>query len=409
MKLLLKTQIEPKPIELLFDTIMDTEEVKDVFIPTGSFDKSRLRILDPVCNSFKKGDSVIEWTTSEGRYIDDDGKECELYFELPEQFCFGVNAVYDLMTTKEDKVIDNAKGLQICYPLTGMKSIESPSKDEKYAISVLQALWQVTWDKMKEECEKDSLLVPEPTYNSYLAAQKRKEPERAVKPVFSFPMKEDDSKKKIEDKSKPRRAYIKLLTKGDGRKMRCSTQIYGPGDKQDKTGLKYLDVRGRVHMVVKWEGAFWGSHGQKAPYGASVRLRVAQMNFTPQPDEAEKRRMLPQNSAPVAEDDGSDNEKHHDEDSDGENEGFVKPGEDDGNPLDALGDDEVQKPNKKKITKETKKPAVLSDDDSEDSHSGVSAKKRTSAPPNKDTKASERRKAALAAKRRKAPSKKSGE
>ena len=28
-------------------------------------------------------------------------------------------------------------------------------------------------------------------------------------------------------------------------------------------------------------GISWGSHGQKASYGASVRLRVTEMNFTP--------------------------------------------------------------------------------------------------------------------------------
>ncbi len=326
---------------------MDTEEVKDIFVPIGTFDKTRLRILDPVAHSFMKGNSEVEWTTSEGRYINDDGEECELYFDLPEQFCFGINAVYGVGTETEDKTLENAKGLQICYSLTGMKTIENPTKDEKYAISVLKALWEASWDKMQAECERsDDLLVPNPTYNSFLAAQKRKDPELAVKPIFAYPQKPDpkNPKKKVEDRTKPQRAYIKLLTKGEGRKMRCQTQIYGPGDKQDKTGLKYIDVRGRIHPLFKWEGVFWGSHGQKAPYGASVRLRVAQMNFTPQPDEIPKRRMLSPNAAPAVEDDGSDDDGHgryatgqgeHDEAYGSEDEGFIKPGDDD-DPMDVL-------------------------------------------------------------------------
>lgn len=326
---------------------MTTTDVKDIFVPTGTFDKTRLRVLDPVTHSFTKGDSEIEWTTSEGRYIDDDGEECELFFELPEQFCFGINAVYPVGTAKEDKHLENIVGLQICYPLTGMKTIENPTKDEKYIQRVFQALWQVAWDKMQVECEKEELLVPNPTYNSYLAAQKRKNPEMAVKPVFAFPQKTDpkNSKKKVEDRSKPRRVYAKLLTKGNGRKMRCITQIYGPGDKQDKTGLRYMDKRGKVHPLFKWEGVFWGSHGQKAPYGASIRLRIAQMNFTPQSEGVPKRRMLAPNSAPPEEDDSSDDEGafsaggSHD-DAGGEDEGFAQPGDDE-NPMDALdGSDE---------------------------------------------------------------------
>ena len=334
----------------LFDTMYNTEEIKDAFVPIGTFNKSRLRILNPITHSFTKGDSEIEWTTSEGRYVDDDGEECELFFELSDAFCFGVNGVYEIGTKKDDKIIENMKGLQMCYPLTGMKTIENPTKDEKYTQRILEALWGATWKKMQEECEMEELRVPNPSYNSYLAAVKRKNPEYAVKPVFAFPQKIDpkNSTKKIEDRSKPRRVFIKFRTKGEGRKMRCFTQIYGPGDRQDKTGLKYFNVRGRVHPVIKWAGVFWGSHGQKASHGASVRLRVEQMNYTPLADEIPKRRMLPSNSAPPIEEDNSDNEDRYD--STGEDEGFENPGDDE-NPADIIkgdgsessGEDESEK------------------------------------------------------------------
>ena len=49
--------------------------------------------------------------------------------------------------------------------------------------------------------------------------------------------------------------------------------------------LKYMwqpdnYVSGIGHPVVLWDGIFWGSHGQTS-YGASARLRVYEMNFTP--------------------------------------------------------------------------------------------------------------------------------
>ena len=41
-----------------------------------------------------------------------------------------------------------------------------------------------------------------------------------------------------------------------------------------------MGVHGACHPVVHWNGIFWGSHGQ-ASYGASIRLRVTEMNFSP--------------------------------------------------------------------------------------------------------------------------------
>ena len=67
-------------------------------------------------------------------------------------------------------------------------------------------------------------------------------------------------------------------------------------------------IRGVGHPVVHWDGIFCGSHGQKASYGASVRLRVSEMNFTPIEDSSvPHRRMLAPNTS-LLEQDVSDNE-----------------------------------------------------------------------------------------------------
>ena len=288
---------------------MNREEVPEIFVPLGECKKERLRVLDPVTHTFTKGDSEIEWCTSEGRYVNDEGVECEVYFELPEQFSFGTNASYPIGTSKEDKILDNMTGIQICYPITSMKTIENPTKTELAGKQIFDFLEEVTWDKMENLCDPqidpEDRIIPRPAYNSYVAAVGGKtiRKSEAVKPPYGFPMVpiKGQKNKKEEDRSKPQRAYIKLITKGEGRNLRCMTSVYGPGDRK-VSALKYIDVKGKMTPVIKWEGVFWGSHGQKAPYGASVRLRVSEMNFSPASDGGPRRRMLGRNTTPIEED-----------------------------------------------------------------------------------------------------------
>ena len=62
-------------------------------------------------------------------------------------------------------------------------------------------------------------------------------------------------------------------------------------------------VTGIGHPVVIWDGKFWGSHGQTS-YGASARLRVYEMNFTPNDNNKMTRfRMLGPNKAQESESD----------------------------------------------------------------------------------------------------------
>ena len=327
---------------------MANDDVPELFIPLGTCEEERFCVLPPVTHSFTKGDSEIEWCTSEGRYINDDGIKCEAYFELPEQYSFGTNACYPMTMAKEEKTPANMTGIQICYPMTTMKTIENPMKSEKDSQYVFDCLRDVTWKKMKELCDDqiddDDRKVPAPTYASYVTATRGKTVDisKAVKPPYSFPMvTPKGQKKKVEDRSKPQRAYIKFMTKGEGRDMRCITSVYGPGDKK-VSALKYIDVKGKATPVVKWEGVFWGSHGQKAPYGASVRLRVAEMNFTPVTDGGPRRRMLGPNLSVPEEDDISDDEdtKNFPQNQGNEqDEGFVRP-EGDEDPSEMLGKEE---------------------------------------------------------------------
>nr|QBK86317.1 MAG: protein of unknown function DUF2738 [Marseillevirus LCMAC102] len=318
--------------------------MKSIFIPLHptekdpKFDPSRLRVLKPTLNSFIKGKTPVEWYTSQGCYINDEGEECELFFELPEQYSFGVNMTYKLDIKEDDKCFDTKTGLQICYPLTGMKTIESPTTDEQYAKSVLNAIWNVTVEALKIECKKSKRdqTVPGPTYNAYNTAKNDDDWEEAVKKLYSYPLSTPKGGgKKTEDRSKPERCYIKLVTKGEGRRLLSITTAYAPGDKK-VSALKYLDVRGFITPVVKWDGVYWGAHGSKS-YGASARLRITEFNFKPESNGGSQQRMLSPNTAIAVEEyDSDDAEDFIPPTKTSGDQGFTQPGEDDNNPIAAL-------------------------------------------------------------------------
>ena len=71
-----------------------------------------------------------------------------------------------------------------------------------------------------------------------------------------------------------------------------------------------MNVHGTCHLVVLWESIYWGAHGQ-ASYAVSVRLRLTEMNFTPNKVKRSvcTRRMLPQVQEKESDDDETDYEE----------------------------------------------------------------------------------------------------
>lgn len=344
---------------------MSNNEEFEYYLAIGDeIDPDRIKLYPPVINKFVQGTDTIEWITSDGKYLDDEGRECTLYIEFPEQYCFGVSQQFPMGTAEEDQTIDKLKGLQICY------QIDSQNEEENdYVRSVCDALFNATVETLEIECKKrddeEETELPEPTYNSWVAADRRGNASRAVKPIYSHPM-VTQGKKKVQDTSKPERMYTKLMTTGKGRKLRVITPIYGPGDKP-LNAMKLVDKRGKIHPVMKWEGAFWGAHG-KTPYGGSVKFRISEANYGPaRPRGLPSRRMLSKNTAPPMEDDNSD-----DEFSDPRGDRTQDAGAEDGTFKDVDGDDasdpaaELMTKNSKKDTKKEKKSKNKNSDSEED-------------------------------------------
>jgi len=318
---------------------MDKTKAPEICIKPEEFDPSRVVVHDPVKNEFKIGDTKIVTTTSAGRYLNDEGVECVLYISAPEQNSFGVSYNYPMGTPDDDKVPDNAKGLQTCYPLTSLSTVTDPTESEKAFRDTIMGLWQAAVDKGKEEAEKDEPAIPGVSVNSFTAAAKRGTWEKAVKIPFSHPRNKED--KKSLDKTKPETMYIKLVTAGQGAAMRALTPFYGPGDKK-MNAINFVDVRGKIEPCIMWEGVYYGAHGPEAPHGASLRFKLVEANYVPQSASSlPHHRMLSRNTAPEEEGDLYPPSRPV-KDEEGEDTGFSAPGDDESNPVAALASSKPQ-------------------------------------------------------------------
>lgn len=280
-----------------------TGKPKEYFVSLDNLHKvtaKNLIVKPPVTNISKEGHS---WVTSSGNYKDLTSGEIydEFLFQGPPQQVFGINGKWGDIP-EADRTLDNIEGLQVCYPMTSLETMKEPTAHEKAFMKLLKdGLWKSSWDAMVKF--DDAGLIDGPAGSSCTTAQKRKNPEYAMKPMFAFAaIKDKTGKKTGENTSKPQRMYVDLVTIGKGQKMKCLTPIYGPGDKK-VSWMKYFSTDGNWHIgtiepVFRWKQDYWGAHGPTSTHGGSVKLEIVEMNFTPKSArKLEYGRMLPRNEA----------------------------------------------------------------------------------------------------------------
>lgn len=275
----------------------------EMFLSTKDLPKLNWKnviIEKPVTNSFtKKGTTTtIEWTTSDVHFKGPNDQKLPIFFELPPQLVWGISGTWPLGTQTENQTLENIEGYQICYPLTTLATMKNPTSDELAVEKFFDNAWNKGIEAMGNFTNAD--LLDGPAGSAYTTAEKKKNMAYAMKPVYEYPSTKDEKTgKKNIDTTKPKRIYIKLVTKSKGIKMQCLTKIYGPGDKL-VSPIKYMStpgntIQGVCHPVVHWEGVFWGAHG-KNTYGGSLKFRVVEMNFTPKSSAGlSHRRMLSPN------------------------------------------------------------------------------------------------------------------
>ncbi len=302
----------------------ETESVAEIMLDPKDYNPDNVVIKDPSTISFKIGANEITMTSSDARYLNEAGEECKMYFSAPQQTCFGPQYQYDMNVPDDEKNPDKAKGMQVQYPITSMQSINAPTEAEQAFSDMMQSLWELSLAKAQEELLREEQLIPEVSYNSFVAAERKGVWTNALKPWAEHPnVQGGNAKKKTLDTTKPKRMYVKLKTSGQGKKLRVHTPFYGPGDVQ-QSPIKYIGARGILTPCMSWEGIYWGMHGT-APHGASLRFHVVEANFVPVSSTGglPSRRMLPANTAePSADDDADASDADPDAESDaGEEEG----------------------------------------------------------------------------------------
>ncbi len=289
-----------------------SKQAQPHFVRLDEFDASRLRICDAI--AFGKGSQTT--VKSYARYLNDKGDLCKPYFQVPKQFCFGIQPTYPYsqkdLEAKPDSLID---GFQVCYCLNSIDTVDNPTPEEQKAAEIFDAIAKLTKDAFCYESSKPkpppagersaekTRVVPPLVTNAYASVKSGdEEAEYYIKPFFEFPNELDSNKKQTgkKDTSKSRRAYIPLVSYGGGDKgpLDLKTIIMGPdmkgrtrGEVRDKTGLMFRDVKGEIEPVLVWEGLWWGSHSQK-PWVVNAQIKVSECNYTPVTNIGKEHRFL---------------------------------------------------------------------------------------------------------------------
>ncbi|HSA76096.1 MAG TPA: hypothetical protein VLE02_01005 [Nitrosarchaeum sp.] len=246
------------------------ETLAPIMLTSENFDGKKFIVRDAKVNVKKGG--VATWTSSPVYYEDDDGKACHAYIDLPEQSCFSLTYKHGF---DSDPSPENRTGIQLGYPLTSRDTKNKPTKEEKFTLSVLQQLFKLAVNAVKEEKKKGEKSEVMQLRHMDVSGKE----EKFVKPLETKGKKPEDSDK----------IYPSLLSFGKGEDMKVSCLIF------DENGAN-LDVHAytvtydpkapkttgfspiyKMKPCLKVTGLYWGKHGDKNPYIVSVTLKVARI------------------------------------------------------------------------------------------------------------------------------------
>jgi hypothetical protein len=239
-----------------------------------TFDPTKLVITDPETRKMTvEGKEVVD-ISSQVRYRDSTGTPREFYVSAPTQRTFGFNLNYIYM---KPEIEENLNGMQVCYPLSSLQTVNNPTEEEAAFMKVCEAIYQTLAAKARSELDVKPSRLNTAARSILVTANADGDISHAVKPLAEYPNIKDTKKK---DLTKPKRIYMKLVTKGKGKDMIVCTRVKGPGNKVHNP-REFVGVSGNMTPAVQFGPIFWGSHGQTSPHGVSCKVRVLEANFTP--------------------------------------------------------------------------------------------------------------------------------
>lgn len=302
----------------------------------------------------KNNDQPILVTRSSYHYLNDDGVECELYFSVPENFCYGVGLNYGDLPQGVVKGTEDSKkyisGAQVALQMTSTKTVAKPTKDEAAFMKNMDIVHESAVEHGYAEADNEETILPTTVTGAFAQAKRLKKPELALRKFYSHPKdpkgpKDKEGKPTREDKTKPPRMYVDLMTKGKGLLMKVETPFYLPGNVK-KNPLGYINKWGNITPIIVLRGMNFA--GKKI--AANVKFDMYEANYVVVETSKHTERLIEANTAePTGHEETEDDDFNLADadigeksvaDEEGEDEGFAPPSSNPVDLLNAAGDDE---------------------------------------------------------------------
>jgi hypothetical protein len=249
---------------------------KILYVNPSLFNKANLVITDPVTSKMTVAGKEITNVSSKILYRDTAGVPREWYTTGTPQRVFGFNLNYEYAKEETD---DTINGMQLCYPESSLQTHTNPAPEELAVINMNDAIHEALCEKAEAELDIKPTRIGAAARSMISSAKNDGDIQSAVKPISDYPTIKD-SKTKEKDLSKPRRMYMKLVTKGKGKEMQVFTRVKGPGNRLHNA-REFVNTRGELTPAFQYDSVFWGMHGQTSNYGVSIKVKLLEANFTP--------------------------------------------------------------------------------------------------------------------------------
>ena len=194
-----------------------------------------LEIREP--KVYKPRDINLSIKTSEILYRNNKGELCDLYITLPQIETYGPSPINTFNSKIKSK--ENIQGYTISYSHLDVEKMFDSIHDD----------FQNKINEIINNCK--------------------------LKPIFNY-RKKLENNLKVDDKSKPKVAYLKLKISKDCKII--ETKMYDPNSKQLIDPIDTISKFGLIKPMIHMSNIYFGSHGNSG-YSASVQVKLVKAYF----------------------------------------------------------------------------------------------------------------------------------
>lgn len=236
--------------------------------------ESRLVIFEPEKIQSKKATNVY----SKGYYKNEKGELANLLILAPEQDSW-LGASFPYGMPEKNRKLDSVSGFTATFPLNSKATQAKPTLEEEVFRRLLDTIRKKGEAHVEDAFSRKLDAIPTPSSGSYM--KNDGDMEKVVKPLY-VAGRSDEKNGKSSDFM-----WLKLEAFGQGSELKCSTELFGPGDKAVHPfaiiGAPNNEKWGRfikLTPALRWDGLFWGDH-KESGFGVSHRMTLYQGSFVP--------------------------------------------------------------------------------------------------------------------------------